>query len=101
MGSEGITYDEFVEKMCKHKDSTYPFLGLAGETGEVLEQVKKAWRDSGMDWLEQEESRVLNIQDELGDVLWYVTRCAHVVGLSLWELQQLNMDKLYERAKGD
>lgn len=89
-------YQRFVEETCVHKDYTYPFLGLAGECGEVLENVKKAWRDHGMDWMKAEE-RVFNIQDELSDVLWYLTRCCHVTGLSLEELMVLNMEKLDAR----
>ena len=89
-------YQKFVDDTCVHRDHTYPFLGLAGECGEVMEQVKKAWRVHKDAWALSEE-RVFKIQDELGDVLWYLTRCADVMGLSLEELMEANMEKLNER----
>lgn len=98
MASSDMTerYERFVDTTCVHKDYTYPFLGLAGECGEVMEEVKKAWRDHEKDWMKAEE-RVFNIQDELGDVLWYLTRCCHVTGLGLGELMSMNMEKLDAR----
>lgn len=89
-------YQQYVNDTCIHRDHTYPFLGLAGECGEVMEQVKKGWRTHQVDWNKSEE-RVFKIQDELGDVLWYLTRCADVMGLSLEDLMVMNMEKLDAR----
>lgn len=89
-------YEQFVDEFCTYRDPLYPFLGLAGEAGEVLEQVKKAWRDKQMDFLACDE-RVFNMVDEMGDVLWYLVRCAHVCGVDLPTLMDNNMEKLRER----
>ena len=72
----------------------YPTLGLSGEAGEVAEKIKRVIRDKGgkMD----EETR-LEIQKELGDVLWYVSQIASELDLSLEDVAQLNIDKLYSR----
>ena len=48
-------------------------LGLAGESGEVVEKIKKLLRDKqGM----LEESDKADILKELGEVLWYVNAFA-------------------------
>lgn len=69
-------------------------LGLAGESGEVLEKVKKLLRDQqghlGAD------DRVELIK-ELGDILWYVTSVAHLLGSDLATVARLNNQKLASR----
>lgn len=93
-------YEQFVEATCIHRDDTYPFLGLAGETGEVMEQVKKAWRDKGTEWTTHER-RCNRVYDELSDVLWYLTRCLHVLDDDLENLMEYNMKKLTERMNSE
>ena len=73
---------------------TYPALGLAGETGEVCEKIKKLHRDDGS--VLTEERREL-LKKELGDVLWYLSALAHDLGLSLADIAQHNLDKLFSR----
>lgn len=52
----------------------YTALGLFGEAGEIANQVKKIWRDDdGVLTVD----RMVKLQDELGDVLWYAVRWAH------------------------
>lgn len=51
-----------------HCGMPYCALGLAGETGEVVEHVKKMLRDDGGVPTEERRDK---IQKELGDVLWY------------------------------
>ena len=66
-------------------------LGLAGESGEVVEKIKKLLRDKrGM----LEESDKADILRELGDVLWYVNAVAHLLGSSLEDVARLNNEKL-------
>ena len=58
----------------------YPALGLAGESGEVCEKIKKLIRDhGGVIYPEFKEQ----ITKELGDVLWYVATLAKELDLSL------------------
>ena len=69
-------------------------LGLAGESGEVVEKIKKLLRDKrGM----LEESDKTDILKELGDVLWYVNAVAHLLGSSLEDVARLNNEKLSSR----
>ena len=72
----------------------YPVLGLAGETGEVAEKVKKVIRDHGGDF--SDEAR-LEIAKELGDVLWYLAATAGDLGYTLNDIAELNLQKLHSR----
>lgn len=65
-------------------------LGLAGESGEVIEHIKK-WVAHGHQ-LDQEK-----VKKELGDVLWYVAELATVMDLHLEEIARANIRKLEER----
>lgn len=72
----------------------YPTLGLSGEAGEVAEKIKKAIRDKeGI----VDEERKKEIEKELGDVLWYVSQLASELKLSLKEIAEKNIEKLYSR----
>lgn len=65
-------------------------LGLAGETGEVVEHIKK-WVGHGH-LLETEK-----VTKELGDVLWYVAELATIFDISLEEIARENIKKLLDR----
>ena len=73
---------------------TYPALGLAGETGEVCEKIKKAIRDDGG---KMTEERKALLAKELGDVLWYAATLATELGLDLGEVAAANLAKLAAR----
>jgi len=79
----------------------YPFIGLAGEVGELCNQVKKIIRDDGGmdDPTQLTNSRRAKIQDEVGDVLWYVAEVCSSLGLSLEAVAAANLEKLAERAR--
>lgn len=72
----------------------YPTLGLAGEAGEVAEKIKKVIRDDGGE-VSGEKKR--EIKKELGDVLWYVAQIASELGLSLEDIAETNLEKLFSR----
>lgn len=76
---------------------SYLALGLNGEAGEVAEQIKKAIRNNG----EITTERRQKILDELGDVLWYLTRMAIEFDSSVGEIAQMNFDKLDARKRQD
>ena len=63
----------------------YPALGLAGESGEVAEKIKKMLRDDI-----PEEAVRESLVKELGDVLWYVANLAHDLLMKLPMLMFLN-----------
>lgn len=80
----------------KDKNFIYPTLGLAGESGEVAEKIKKIIRDKK--GLIDKETK-LEIAKELGDVLWYVSQLATELKLSLEEIATNNISKLFSRQK--
>lgn len=67
----------------------YPALGLAGESGEVAEKIKK--------WLRDDTFDLDAIKKELGDVLWYIASLSADLGLTLEDVAQTNLDKLFSR----
>ena len=76
---------------------TYPALGLAGETGEVCEKLKKALRDEGG---RISERRKADLSRELGDVLWYLAALCTELGLNLQDVAGQNLAKLADRQAG-
>lgn len=72
----------------------YPTLGLANEAGEVAGKIKKVFRDQdGQISVETREA----LKAELGDVLWYIAQVATELNLSLDEVAEHNIEKLYSR----
>lgn len=69
-------------------------LGLAGESGEVMEKFKKLIRDKQGKLTASDRAEIIK---ELGDVLWYVNSAAHLLGSSLEEVARLNNEKLASR----
>ncbi len=65
-------------------------LGLGGESGEVLDIIKKVrFHGHALD--------IDHIQGELGDILWYVSNIAKYFGLSLEDVATYNIEKLKRR----
>lgn len=75
---------------------TYPTLGLVNEAGEFAGKVKKIFRDKGGK-ISHEDREAL--RDELGDVLWYFTQLCTELKLTLEEVAETNLDKLFSRLK--
>ena len=69
-----------------------PLLGLAGETGELLSEYKKIFRDKNTDKPFKER-----LKEELGDLLWYLNNCATKADLSLDEIAVQNLRKCRAR----
>jgi len=91
-------YQEWVERRSTSRVQElgiiYGALGLAGECGEVIEKIKKIVRDKdGV----TDHADVDYLKLELGDVMWYVTKIANELGLSLQNIILANIDKIEER----
>ena len=72
----------------------YPTLGLVNEAGEVAGKIKKVFRDK--DGHISEDTRQA-LKAELGDVLWYLAQVSTELGLTLDEVAEANITKLYDR----
>ena len=94
----------------------YPALGLAGESGEVCEKIKKVMRgdlvkeiksnkQSLSKWFDNAGNLQREFKDsvekELGDVLWYVANLASDLGLSMDIIAAKNLEKLRDRQDRD
>ena len=92
-----ITPNEY-QKQCmttldfKQYNLEYLGLGLAGETGEVIEIIKKALYQ-GHD-LDEEHLAI-----ELGDVAWYLSVIAGYIGYDLETIFKKNINKTHKRYK--
>lgn len=73
----------------------YPALGLAGETGEAVDIIKKTIRygDNPKNLGKREKDMKL----ELGDVMWYWCNLVIDLGFDPEDLFNLNYIKLHER----
>ena len=65
-------------------------LGLAGESGEVADHIKKHLFQGHA--LDKE-----NLAKELGDICWYIAIMAEGLGYDLETIMQINIDKLKKR----
>lgn len=68
-------------------------VGLAGEAGEVVDYLKKGI-------FHQHGYLVEHVQEELGDLLWYVAGLCTQMGFSMESVMERNIDKLKQRYPG-
>ena len=65
-------------------------LGLAGESGEVVDEIKRHLFQGH--WLDRD-----HILRELGDICWYLAIAAEALNTDLDTIFQMNIDKLRAR----
>lgn len=74
---EKISFSTFADAASRTAaagiDDRYLALGLVGEVGEVVDALKKVYRDisNGMSLKESMIARRPKIEDEIGDTMWY------------------------------
>lgn len=73
-----------------------PFLGIIGEIGSVVTQLKIKLRD-GKSYMPYKEK----LSEELGDVLWYISAIATQNDLKLEEIAGKNLSKIHDRFLAD
>tara|TARA_R110002110_G_scaffold415733_1_gene654570 strand:+ start:3621 stop:4325 length:705 start_codon:yes stop_codon:yes gene_type:complete len=76
-------------------EKVVPLLGLAGEAGELLSEYKKFLRDGAGHKLFKER-----VEEELGDLLWYISNVASKFDLSLEAIARGNLAKIQDRWGG-
>ena len=72
----------------------YPTMGMVNEAGEVAGKVKKIFRDRDGEITEVDRQA---LKKELGDVLWYLAQICTELDLSLQEVAEANLIKLFSR----
>ena len=84
-------YDKYVDDSVFHPpiDRNYTAIALAGEIGEVCNEIKKEIRNK--------ENRGDKVLLELGDSLHYLTALAHSYGFTLRDVMSANIVKLENR----
>jgi NTP pyrophosphatase (non-canonical NTP hydrolase) len=85
---------ETIQRYETENQDLVAFLGIIGEVGSVVTQLKRKLRD-GDSYVAYKE----NLCEELGDVLWYISTIAKQAGLSLEEVAQFNLEKTADRFK--
>ena len=88
-------YHEVVQALFAVPDTKYgaelhAAIGIAGEAGEVLDAVKKAWAYG-------KPLDTDNLKEELGDILFYVQAMANTLDCTLQDLMDANVAKLAKR----
>jgi len=96
MGKIGFSEYQRLASATGNKKDTYTnkllnyTLGLATETGEISEVVKH-WA------FHQHPLDADHIREELGDLLWYLSQTADLLGIDLQEIADENLMKLADR----
>ena len=107
-----MTLKEYQEKamttcMPSSENFSYMFLNLVGEVGEFASKVAKHIRKGNAhiygssdlyfnDFPEQSEQEK-ELKKEAGDILWQLSGLCTVMGWSLEDVAQMNLDKLASR----
>lgn len=97
-------YADFVTKLASESSKTslkeisnLSALGLAGETGEIVDTIKKL-NYHGMPYSAEVHEKLTL---EVGDVMWYITfLCKNYLHVTLQQVIDMNVEKLSKRYKG-
>ncbi len=68
-----------------------PLIGLGGEVGQLMAEYKKRERDTHGYRAFRDE-----VEEELGDILWYAAALARRNGLDLGRIAELNLEKAHD-----
>ena len=103
-------YQEKAMTTCMQSSNnfSYMFLNLVGEVGEFASKVAKHIRKGKVSlennvlqgkWNidDNSEEQINELKKEAGDVLWQLSGLCSVMGWSLEEVAQMNLDKLAAR----
>ena len=102
-----MTPDEYIREACRTKsdmvyvagysgfidnmwDMLHAAMGLATEAGEFLDVYKKKL-------FYNKKADFVNLDEEIGDILWYVAIYLNARGITFEQIMQQNIDKLRAR----
>ena len=71
-------------------------IGMAGEVGEFNEIIKKCLFQGK----EVDKDRIIHLQKELGDIMWYVAQACLALNTSIEKIIDMNTAKLEDRYPG-
>lgn len=88
-------YQKAVRKTINNEldksDQTLNFsLGLSGETGEVIDLIKK-------EFFQGHKRNNEKLKDEIGDVFWYLANLCNELGYDIETILDINIEKLNKR----
>ena len=83
---------ETIINTIQNNDKLVPYLGLIGEIGSIISELKKKLRD-GKNYTNYEEK----LKEELGDLLWYLSTIASQNSLELDDIAHFNLKKTKDR----
>lgn len=96
-----MTFEEYQKEASKTAvypnigdNYIYPLLGLVGESGEVVEKIKKVMRNDDGNFTPE---KIEAIKAELGDVLWYFSQLCVELGIDFQDVATYNLAKLADR----
>lgn len=86
------------------RNFSYMALNLVGEVGEFMSKVAKAIRKEDATIEANELFHIeseYDLKQEAGDIMWQIAGLCDVIGWSLEDVCQANLDKLASRKKRD
>ncbi len=97
MDDDSVVYIEHHEGSAM--ELGYLCMGLAGETGELVDVFKKAVRNGHDDFPRDLRNLTPEILNEMGDVMWYFFQLLRFMDVELEDILDMNMAKLQRRHK--
>ena len=91
-----FSYETFIKEGAKvnHLGMLEKVLGLAGESGEACDKIKKLIRDNNGEISEEKKKELAK---ELGDILWYLAMVSKYLGMEFSKVTEMNIEKLQDR----
>ena len=94
-GSPLSGYPTFVKGLVKNRSHgiegfLHAAVGMSGESGEVLDLIKKTW-------VSNKTLDTDKLKQEAGDILFYLQQLCNLLGVSLEEIAAMNIAKLSKR----
>lgn len=74
----------------EQRDILHAAMGICTEAGELQDQLKKSF-------FYGKKLDMVNIEEELGDAMWYIGMCCQRLGLSMEKIMEQNIEKLRVR----